>query len=509
MSTTTESTPRLSLRGITKRFGATVALNDVSFDVLPGQRLAVLGENGAGKSTLMKILVGAYSPDEGKIELEGTPYSPASPAASMAAGVSIVYQEPSFFPHLTVLENFYVGRENTDKLGNLTWEAMRKHAAEALVDLDLDPRLLSRTMGTLSLAEQQMVLIARAVDVKCEVLILDEPTSILTASEVDRLFATIDRLATRGVSILYITHRFDEIPRVADRVVVLRDGVLAGDIPAGEATHDTIVKMMSGRTVQNVTRRQSRVERETLLQIKGLSRKGEFESIDLELEAGEILGLYGLVGAGRTELALCIFGDTQPESGEMLLRNETYRPKSPRQAMSKGVAYLPEDRKTQGNFRYMSTGQNIESASLDSFSNVFGKLNLSGLKKLGQDWLDRLRIKAPNLKFPVTGLSGGHQQKALLARWLATDPQLLLLDEPTRGIDVGTKAEIHSEILRLADQGIGVVIISSELPELFAVADRVVILREGKIAASLEGEAITEDAVLRATLGIDEMGGVR
>lgn len=497
---------RLQLRGITKRFGATTALSDVGFDVAEGERLAVLGENGAGKSTLMKVLVGVHQADSGSMELDGQPYAPSSPADAMAAGVSIVYQEPSFFAHLSVLENFYVGRELLDRLGSLTWTGMRERASQAFQEYELDPRLLSRTMGTLSLAEQQMVLIARAVDIDCQVLILDEPTSILTAKEADTLFATIDRLAARGVTILYITHRFDEIPRVADRVVILRDGTLVADMEAAEATHDTIVERMSGRQIQRVTRRTERTTHEVLLNVKGLTRSGEFSDIDLDIEEGEIVGLYGLIGSGRTELALAIFGDTHADSGQMTLRGKPYQPRSPQRAISQGAAYLPEDRKTQGNFRYMSTAQNLVSASLKRHSNPIGVLKTKELRALAQRGIDSLRIKAPTLKFPILGLSGGHQQKTLLARWLATDPQLLLLDEPTRGIDVGTKAEIHAEILRLAEQGIGVLIISSELPELFAVADRIDVMREGRIVTSLRGDAVTEAAVLRATLGIEAQG---
>jgi len=493
---------RLRLTGITKRFGATAALSDVGFDVAEGERLAVLGENGAGKSTLMKILVGAHKADEGSIELDGQNYAPSSPAAAMAAGVSIVYQEPSFFAHLSVLENFYVGREISDRMGNLSWAAMREHASLAFRELELDPRLLTRTMGSLSLAEQQMVLIVRAVDIKCRVLILDEPTSILTASEANKLFATVDRLAANGVTILYITHRFDEIPKVADRVVILRDGALVADLATADATQEVIVERMSGRQARRVTRRTARVDRDILLSVRGLTRQGEFSGVDLDLEEGEIVGFYGLVGSGRTELALAIFGDTRADSGEMKLRGNPYKPRSPQDAISKGVAYLPEDRKTQGIFQYMSTGQNLVAASLNSHSTTGGLLKAKELKAVAAHGIDTLRIKAPTPNFPVLGLSGGHQQKTLLARWLATEPQLLILDEPTRGIDVGTKAEIHAEILRLADAGIGIIMISSELPELFAVADRIDILREGRIVKSLRGQEVNESAVLRATLGI-------
>lgn len=497
---------RMELNGITKRFGATTALSDVGFNLAESERLAVLGENGAGKSTLMKILMGVYHPDAGTMKLDGEAFAPASPRAALSAGVSIVYQEPSLFPHMSVLENFYVGRELTDAMGNLSWALMRRAAALAFQEIDLPQSLLARSMGTLSLAEQQMVLIARAVDINCKILILDEPTSLLTANEAEKLFQTIRKLSTKGVSILYITHRFDEIPKVAERVVILRDGALVADISAAEATHDVIVTKMSGRSVEAVKRRTNAHVSDPLLEIKNLTRAGEFDGVDLTVGSGEIVGLYGLVGAGRTELALTVFGDRQPESGSMTLRGTAYAPRTPQEAVEIGVAYLPEDRKSQGNFQHMSTGQNLASASLRRESNPLGILNRRALRDIVVRGIESLRIKAPSPEFSILGLSGGHQQKTLFARWLATSPSLLLLDEPTRGIDVGTKAEIHSEILRLADQGIGILIISSELPELFTVADRIEVLREGRVVASLAGDDINEEAVLRATLGIRNEG---
>ena len=498
--------PRLSLRGLSKSFGATAALSDVSFDVAQGERLAVLGENGAGKSTLMKVLVGAYKADHGNIELDGESFLPDSPAAAMAAGVSIVYQEPSFFQHLSVLENVFVGRELVTRTGDLAWGRMRDEARRAFEELDLDPGLLSRPMGSLSLAEQQMALIARAVHVKCRILILDEPTSILTANEAARLFTIVDRLAAKNVTVLYITHRFDELPRVADRVVILKDGALVGDLAAAEADHETIIRLMSGRTIAGVVARKHGGAGDELIRIRGLSQMGNYRQVDLDVAAGEIVGLYGLVGSGRTELALTIFGDTQADSGTMTLKGKQYAPKAPQEAIRRGVAYLPEDRKTQGIFPDMTTGDNIVASMLRRSSNVMGVLDLRRLATIVTQGIQSLRIKAPSPSFPVTGLSGGHQQKVLYARWLVTEPDLLILDEPTRGIDVGTKAEIHTRILELADQGIGVLLISSELPELLAISDRIVVMRSGQVKANLVGSERNEDAILRATLGVESGG---
>ncbi|RIJ71294.1 sugar ABC transporter ATP-binding protein [Nakamurella silvestris] len=500
------TTPTITLHGVGKSFGATRALSDVSFSVAAGERLAVLGENGAGKSTLMKILAGVHPADTGTVRLGADPYTPASPAAAMAQGVSIVYQEPSFFEHLTVLENIFTGRELVDVLGQLAWRRMRRQATEAFADLKLDPGLLDRPMGSLSLAEQQQVLIARAVHDRCRVLILDEPTSILTANEAERLFDVVDRLAAAGVAILYITHRFDELARVADRFVILKDGVLVADLPT-PADHNEIIRLMSGRQIDTVSARENTVAAAELLTVRGLHRPGEFEDIDLTVHEGEIVGLYGLVGAGRTELALSIFGDNPASAGAMTLSGSSYRPGSAREAIAAGVAYLPEDRKTQGIFPAMSTGKNIAAASLDRFAGGLGRLDRTGLNTMVAEGISRLRIKAPTPDFPITGLSGGHQQKTLFARWLATDPKLFILDEPTRGIDVGTKAEIHSQIIGFADQGMGVLIISSELPELLAVCDRILVMRAGRLVADLRGEDRNEAAILRATLGVDDADG--
>ncbi|MEO3791468.1 sugar ABC transporter ATP-binding protein [Nonomuraea sp. B10E15] len=495
--------PILSASGLSKSFGATTALDDVGFTLGAGERLAVLGENGAGKSTLIKIIAGVYPPDGGEMVLDGAPHRPASPGAALAGGVSVVYQEPSFFPRLSVLENLYVGREPRDRAGQVDWRRMRGRGEELFRRLDVPVELLTRRMDALSLAEQQLALIARAVDVEAKVLILDEPTSILTDAEVRRLFLIVQRLSEAGVGVLYITHRFEELEHVADRFIVLKDGRLAGDLPASEADHDRILEMMSGRPVNSAISRSPARPGPVMLETSGLTVPGAVSDVDLTVRGGEVVGLYGLVGAGRTELALTVFGVLRPSAGTMRVDGEPHTPRGPRDAMARGIAYLPEDRKTLGIFPGMDTLSNITAVKLPDLLGRLGVIRRAEERELATSWIDRLRIKAPSPAFPVTGLSGGHQQKTLFARQLATEPKILILDEPTRGIDVATKTDIQQRLVEVARDGTAVLVVSSDLPELLAVSDRVYVMREGRMAAELSGDDLTEDAVLRATMGVN------
>ncbi|WP_165977869.1 sugar ABC transporter ATP-binding protein [Nonomuraea diastatica] len=495
--------PILSVSGLSKSFGATTALTDVGFTLGAGERLAVLGENGAGKSTLIKIIAGVYPPDGGEMVLDGAPHRPASPGAALAGGVSVVYQEPSFFPRLSVLENLYVGREPRDRAGQVDWRRMRGRGEELFRRLDVPVELLSRRMDALSLAEQQLALIARAVDVEAKVLILDEPTSILTDAEVRRLFLIVQRLSEAGVGVLYITHRFEELEHVADRFIVLKDGRLAGDLPASAADHDRILEMMSGRPVNAAISRSPARPGPVMLETSGLTVPGAVSDVDLTVRGGEVVGLYGLVGAGRTELALTVFGVLRPSAGTMWVDGKPHTPRGPRDAMARGIAYLPEDRKTLGIFPGMDTLSNITAVKLPELLGRLGVIRRAEERELAASWIDRLRIKAPSPAFPVTGLSGGHQQKTLFARQLATEPRILILDEPTRGIDVATKTDIQQRLVEVARDGTAVLVVSSDLPELLAVSDRVYVMREGRMAAELSGDDLTEDAVLRATMGVN------
>jgi ABC-type sugar transport system ATPase subunit len=513
-----QSTPLLSVEGLTKRFGATKALTDVAFSIGEGERVAIMGENGAGKSTLMKLIAGVYIPDAGLMTLSGEPYCPATPTDAIRAGVSTVYQEPSGFPHLTVLENLYMGRQTTRALGWLDRGAMAREAGDLLARLQLPTGLLKRRMGELSLADQQQVLIARAVANEAKVLILDEPTSILTDTESERLFALVDQLSGAGTAVCYITHRFDELERVADRFMVLRDGRNSGE--TGDPDREGLLRMMGSVSAIEVgsdgdlqataatmassatatDARRIAADRPTLA-VDHLSSEGIFRDISFTIDPGQITGFYGLVGAGRSELALAICGELPIDEGSIAFQGEAYQPHSSRLALERGIAYLPEDRKTQGIFPHLSVGDNLAAAALPGVSRG-GLVSTSGERDLVAIWMERLSIKAETPSAPITSLSGGNQQKVLLARLLATNPQLLILDEPTRGIDVGTKREIHRRIRELAGTGIAVLLISSEMAELLELSQTVHVLHEGRLAWSAEGADITETGILRAATGV-------
>lgn len=496
----------LDARGVSKRFGATQALDGVDLRVQAGERVAVMGENGAGKSTLMKVFAGVHAPDAGTVTLDGEPFAPRTPSEAIAAGIATVYQEPAGFPHLTVLENLYVGRQPT-RWRLLDRSAMKAEAASLLARLELPDRLLRRRMGDLSLADQQQVLIARAVANDAKVLILDEPTSILTDVEADRLFTVVDRLAAAGTAICYITHRFDELDRVADRFVVLRDGRNAGE--SGTADRDELLRMMGSVGDVTVgaggelstTDGESASAGDPVLEIRGLRSEGWFEDVSLTVHPGRVTGLYGLVGAGRSEVALALFGELPHDGGEITYRGRPYRPHSARRALEQGLAYLPEDRKTQGIFPHMSVAENLAVAALRSVSR-WGVLRSAGESTLAATWMRGLAVKATGTGAPITSLSGGNQQKVLLARLMATNPHVLILDEPTRGIDVATKKEIHRRIRELVATGVGVLLISSEMAELLELSDVVHVLHEGRVSATFDG-GLHEGEILRAAAGVN------
>jgi ABC-type sugar transport system ATPase subunit len=412
-----------------------------------------------------------------------------------------VHQEPTFFPQLSVLENVFMGRELRSRMGNLRWAAMREEGRRLFARLRLPTSLLDRRMDTLSLGEQQLALIARALHQEARLLILDEPTSILTDSEAQLLFSLIDDHVAEGGGVLYISHRMKEFPRVADRVVVLKDGRLVADLPAADADEDTLIRHMSGRELQRYEHAEGRTRGDRpLLALRGLTKHGVYTDVDLDVHAGEVVGLYGLMGSGRTEVALSVFGALPPDSGGMELEGEPYQPASPAQAIDRGVAYVPEDRKSLGLYPLLTCGANLSTAALPSLTRR-GLIQRRDERRLVTAAYASLAIKSKSPDESILNLSGGNQQKVLLARWLSTDPRLLLLDEPTRGIDVGTKTEIHRLISDQADQGRGVVLISSELPELLALADRIYVLYQGAVAAEVPGGVASEQAVITATMG--------
>ena len=364
--------PLLTAQGLNKSFGATTAIADVSFNLNAGERLAVVGENGAGKSTLMKILAGVYPPDNGDMTFLDEPYQPQSPADALAVGLSIVYQEPTFFSQLSVLENIFVGRELRDRWGNLRWSAMQMEARDLFRRLELPDHFLGRNMDALSLGNQQLVLIAKAIHQKARVLILDEPTSILTDSEANKLFGLVEEVVQSDGGVLYITHRFEEFERVADRLIVLKDGSLVGEMPVAEAKEQKLIELMSGRMIERSSgrSRSADVDSAPLLEVRNLSKKGVYEDISFDVSRREIVGLYGLVGAGRTETALSIFGAMKPDNGTMTLDGQSFDPGSPADAIRSGVVYVPEDRKTQGIFPLMDTGSNLSAAALKDLTKL-------------------------------------------------------------------------------------------------------------------------------------------
>jgi ribose transport system ATP-binding protein len=492
--------PLLQMRGIHKAFPGVQALADVSLAVAPGEVVALVGENGAGKSTLIKILSGCHRADAGEITLAGRRLDRFTPQQAQALGISVIYQEFNLAPPLSVAENVFVGRQPRSAVGILAFGRMRA-AAQAILDdlhLPLDAR---RLVATLSVAEQQMVEIAKAAAFEAQLLVMDEPTATLTEREVTTLFDLVRRLRRQGVAVIYISHRLEEVFRVADRVVVLRDGRNAGDLPVAEATVEKIVRLMVGRELKAMFHKPAVTLGQPVLEVRGLSRAASrLRHVSLSVRAGEIVGLAGLVGAGRTEIARAIFGVDQPDTGQIRVAGQTATIRSPRDAIRAGLGFVPENRKEQGLFLPMAVRENVTAAGLGRLSR-WDFIRFEAERRLVGGLVDRLRIRTPSQEQQVQFLSGGNQQKVVLARWLALRPKVLILDEPTRGIDVGTKTEIYGLMGELARQGVGILMISSELPEILGMSDRILVVREGAIAGELPRAHASQEAVIRLATG--------
>jgi len=500
----------LQLHNISKAFGGVQALKDVSLTVEPGEVHAVIGENGAGKSTLMKIIAGALQPDSGDIIFNGKRVEFSGPRDASQLGIAIVYQEPVFFPQLSVVENFYLGEEIKTRSGALDWAAMTEGAAVALQRMTLPSRILRDTMDELSLGTQQLVLIARGIHKKARLLILDEPTSILSQAETDTLFRTIKELQTEGVSVLYISHRISEIFQIADRISVLRDGELVSQLDPDDATEDKLIAAMSGRAISAaVYRPRSFNNKEPILQVRNISRLGYYQDVSFNLRPGEVLGLYGLVGAGRSEVARAIFGEMPAEQGVIRLDGKEVTLRNAREAIRHGIVYVPEDRRVQGLFPIRAIRDNLTAGLLGKVTAAFGLIKRQAERELAHRQAERLQVKASSIFAPVSSLSGGNQQKVVLGRGLLHNPRILLLDEPTRGIDVGTKAQIHELIMSLAEQGVAILLISSDLPEVLALADNVLIMHEGRMTGYLHREDANEEEILRLALGLESQANNR
>jgi ribose transport system ATP-binding protein len=499
------TTPRLTATAVSKRFPGVVALDGVSMTLAPGEVLAVVGENGAGKSTLMKILAGVYQPDEGAVEFDGRPVHFTGPAEATAAGVVLIHQELNLAENLTVADNLFLGREGTTGGGLkvLNRRAMAGRAADLLARVGLPADRVTRRVETLAPGEKQLVEIARALGTAVRVLIMDEPTSSLTQKETDRLYEVIDALRRDGVSVLYISHRLAEVKRCADRVTVLRDGRNAGELAKGEVTHDNMVRLMVGRDMRQFYPKvhRSGTGGKPVLTLDGVCyRNGPGTPVSLELRAGEILGMAGLVGAGRTELAEAVFGVRQLAAGSITLEGLPLVVRSPADAIAAGIFLVPEDRRLHGLVTAESVGFNLSLPNLDRLGSRFG-LHRRTEADLHATWIERLRVKTPSAAQTVGLLSGGNQQKVVYGKWLARGPRVLILDEPTRGVDVGAKAEIYALVDELAGRGVAVWMITSDKEELLGMADRVVVMHEGRLAGELAGAAVTEEAVMRLATG--------
>lgn len=486
----------LELRHISKHFAGVQALRDVRFDLRPAEVHALLGENGAGKSTLIKVITGVYQPDGGEIHLNGQRISFADPRQSREHGIAAIYQEPSLFPDLNIAENIFVGRQPTRAGRQIDWIRMFNEA-EALLDslgVHLNPRVKARN---LSVAQQQMVEIARALSVNAQILIMDEPTSSLTLAEVDDLFRIVRRLREAGTGIVFISHRLEELFQLADRVTVLRDGAYVGTREMAEVTTDNLIQMMVGRTLADMFPKLEVEAGEVVVEVNGLTKAGLFKDISFELRRGEILGLAGLVGAGRTDLARAIFGVAPADSGTIKIDGQAVHITSPQQAMNLGLAYVPEDRQHHGLVLPMSISQNITLPILSGLANN-GWTNNDREREVARQAAGQMEVRAAGTWQKARELSGGNQQKVVLAKWLTTRPRILILDEPTRGIDVGTKAAVHGLMSTLAAQGMAILMISSELPEVLGMSDRILVMREGRMTGQFSRAEATQEKIMAA-----------
>jgi ABC-type sugar transport system ATPase subunit len=487
----------LEMRGISKHFLGVQALQDVALSVDRGEVLALVGENGAGKSTLIKILSGAQRPDAGEVLIDGEPVALNSPVDSERYGIATVYQELNLFPALSVAENLLFGRY--PKRGNaIDWRETRAESRRFLgelgVHLDVD-----RKVGELSVAERQMLEIAKSLHREVRVLILDEPTAVLGGSDVDALLDMVKALRDRGVAVIFVSHRLEEVFDLADHYVVLKDGRRTGAGRIAETDHDGLVSMMVGRELAHMPEATARPREEVVLAVDGLRRDGVLDEINFELHRGEVLGVAGLRGAGRTELARAIFGADPLSAGRVTVNGREVTATTPGAAVNGGIGLVPEDRKSQGLFLGLSSAQNIPVVRLASKRRWL--VSPRDERRLAQEYVEKLRIRLPDVAAPVGTLSGGNQQKVVLAKWLEADVDVLILDEPTRGVDVGAKREIYEIIRALCARGVGVILISSELPEVLEMSDRILVMHQGHVTAEIDRSAATEELVMSYAVG--------
>jgi rhamnose transport system ATP-binding protein len=490
--------PILKIRNISQRFDTTQALDNVSLDLYPGEIHALLGENGAGKSTLIKIMTGVYHPDSGQMLLDDKPIRVNNSVEAQGFGIAAIYQEPMVYPDLNVAENIFITHRSHGLF--VDWRKMYREAEEILAKLDvkLDVRMAARG---LTLAAQQTIEIAKAISLKVRVLIMDEPTASLSAHEVDQLFKLTRSLRDQGVSILFISHRLEEVFQIADRVTVFRDGRWISTHPTNEITLDSCIHDMVGRKVEEFFAKTQGKRGDLVMSVRSLEKQNVFTGVNFDVYRGEVLGFAGLVGSRRTDVGLALFGVEPADSGEIVFEGHSQKIRSPEQALRMGIAYMTEDRRQIGLTLPMSICNNISLPMLPKYLNTIGLVRRSEEEATAKHYLERLSIRAPSIHHPVSMLSGGNQQKVMLSKWLNTRPQLLILDEPTRGIDVGAKAEVHHLINDLAAQGLGIILISSDMPEIMAMSDRILVMREGHQMGIYERDTATQEIILTAAMG--------
>ncbi|NPV86215.1 MAG: sugar ABC transporter ATP-binding protein [Anaerolineae bacterium] len=490
--------PVIETRHISKRFDMTQALCDVSLDLYPGEVHALVGENGAGKSTLIKILTGIHRPDEGEILLDGKAVQIHNSQDAQALGIAAIYQEPMVFPDLNVAENIFISHQDRGKF--VRWGKMYKDAEAVLAKLDVKLNVRSQARG-LTLAAQQAVEIAKAISLQARVLIMDEPTASLSAHEVQQLFKLIRSLRSQGVSILFIGHRLEEVFEISDRITVLRDGMKISSKLRSEATTEGVIRDMVGREIKDFFLKGATKRGDLLMSVRNLSKAGVFRGISFDVYGGEVLGFAGLIGSRRTDVCLALFGIEPADSGEIIFEGKPQKIRSPQQALELGITYASEDRRKLGLTMPMSIASNISLPMLPRYMNVLGLIRRHEEIAAAEEFRRRLMIRAESVNVPVERLSGGNQQKVMLSKWLNANPKVLILDEPTRGIDVGAKAEVHHMINDLTDRGLAVILVSSDLPEVLAMSDRILVMREGRQMGIFEKAQATEETIMTAAMG--------
>jgi rhamnose transport system ATP-binding protein len=489
----------LALEDVSKYFGAVAALRGAHLELRAGEAHALVGENGAGKSTLVKILAGVHGPDTGRVLLDGEPVALDSPATARAAGIAVIYQEPTLFPDLSVAENIFMGRQPLAGGRRIDRKALAARCRELFerLGVHMDPE---RPARGLSIADQQMVEIAKALSFDARVLVMDEPTAALSGVEVERLFAVARSLREQGAAVLFISHRFDEVFALCDRITVMRDGQWVSTDPTSDLTVDQVVRRMVGREVASLYPKQDVEAGDVVLEVRDLTRHGVFADVSFDVRAGEIVALAGLVGAGRSEVVRAVFGVDVYDAGSVRVNGRNLKSGSPSAAMAAGIALVPEDRRQQGLVMELSVERNATLTRRWKLAKA-GLLSPRTERATAAEWSKKLQVKAGRLSDPVSTLSGGNQQKVVLAKWLSTGPRVLIVDEPTRGIDVGTKSEVHRLLSQLAADGLAVVMVSSELPEVLGMADRVLVMHEGRLVDDIPRARADEDSVMLAATG--------